>query len=167
MKKIKGSLKELPLPLIGKILLGAVAIFGVAVFAPSLLFSGQHAMHSVVEMGLELSVLVLFGLSLLKLIFLEICLETGWTGGDIFPITFASILQGFAFAQLLPGYDPLFVVLVVSLSLAVTLLQKEWLAGIFISLFFPIKLWPIALILIFILRWIGIKVKAGRVHDAA
>ena len=166
MKKIKGSLKKYSLPLIGKILLGAVAIFGVAVFAPSLLFSGQHAMHSVVEMGLELPVLALLGLSLLKLIFLEVCLETGWTGGDIFPITFASILQGFAFAQLLPGYDPLFVVLVVSLSLAVTLLQKEWLAGIVISLFFPIKLWPIALILIFILRWIGIKVKAGRVHDA-
>ena len=167
MKKIKGSLKKLPLPLIGKILLGAAAIFGIAVFAPSLLFSGQHAMHSVVEMGLELPVLVLFGLSLLKLLFLDICLETGWTGGDIFPITFASILQGFAFAQLLPGYDSLFVVLVVSLSLAVTLLQKEWLAGIFISLFFPVKLWPIALILIFMLRWIGIKVKAGRVHDAA
>ena len=167
MKKIKVCLKKYSLPLIGKILLGAVAIFGVAVFAPSLLFSGQHAMHSVVEMGLELPVLALLGLSLLKLIFLEVCLETGWTGGDIFPITFASILQGFTFAQLLPGYDPLFVVLVVSLSLAVTLLQKEWLAGIFISLFFPIKLWPIALILIFILRWIGIKVKAGRVHDAA
>ncbi len=164
MKKIKGSLKKLPLPLIGKILLGAVAIFGVAVFAPSLLFSGQHAMHSVVEMGLELPVLALLGLSLLKLIFLEVCLETGWTGGDIFPITFASILQGFAFAQLLPGYDPLFVVLVVSLSLAVTLLQKEWLAGIFISLFFPIKLWPIALLLIFILRWMGTKVKVGEAH---
>lgn len=164
MKKIKGSLKKYSLPLIGKILLGAVAIFGVAVFAPSLLFSGQHAMHSVVEMGLELPVLALLGLSLLKLIFLEICLETGWTGGDIFPITFASILQGFAFAQLLPGYDPLFVVLVVSLSLAVTLLQKEWLAGIVISLFFPIKLWPIALLLIFILRWLGTKVKVGEVH---
>ena len=161
MKKIKGSLKQLPLPLIGKILLGAAAIFGVAVFAPSLLFSGQHAMHSVVEMGLELPVLALLGLSLLKLIFLEVCLETGWTGGDIFPITFASILQGFAFAQLLPAYDPLFVVLVISLSLAVTLLQKEWLAGIFISLFFPVKLWPIALILIFILRWLGTKVKTG------
>ena len=167
MKKTKGSLKKLPLPLIGKILLGAVAIFGVAVFAPSLLFSGQHSMHLVAEMGIEMSVFLLFALSLLKLVFLEICLETGWTGGDIFPITFASILQGFAFTQLLPGYDPLFVVLVVSLSLAVTLLQKEWLAGIFISLFFPVKLWPIALILIFILRWIGIKVKAGRVHDAA
>ena len=164
MKKIKGSLKQLPLPLIGKIMIGAVAIFGVAVFAPSLLFSGQHAMHSVVEMGLELPVLALLGLSLLKLIFLEICLETGWTGGDIFPITFASILQSFAFAQFLPGYDPLFVVLVVSLSLAVTLLQKEWLAGIFISLFFPIRLWPIALLLIFILRWIGTKVKVGEAH---
>ncbi len=164
MKKIKGSLKKLPLPLIGKILIGAAAIFGVAVFAPSLLFSGQHAMHSVVEMGLELPVLALLGLSLLKLIFLEVCLETGWTGGDIFPITFASILQGFAFAQLLPAYDPLFVVLVISLSLAVTLLQKEWLAGIFISLFFPIKLWPIALLLIFILRWLGTKVKVGEAH---
>ncbi|WP_373760512.1 chloride channel protein [Streptococcus ferus] len=164
MKKIKAVLKKYSLPLIGKILIGAVAIFGVAVFAPSLLFSGQHAMHSVVEMGIEMSVFLLFALSLLKLIFLEVCLETGWTGGDIFPITFASILQGFAFAQLLPGYDPLFVVLVVSLSLAVTLLQKEWLAGIFISLFFPIKLWAIALLLIFILRWLGTKVKVGEAH---
>ena len=167
MKKIKAVLKAYSLPLFAKVMLGAIAIFGIAVFAPSLLFSGQHAMHSVVEMGLELPVLVLFGLSLLKLLFLEICLETGWTGGDIFPITFASILQGFAVAQLLPGYDPLFVVLVVSLSMAVTLLQKEWLAGIFISLFFPVKLWPIALILIFMLRWMGIKVKAGRVHGEA
>ena len=94
MKKIKAVLKAYSLPLFAKVMLGAIAIFGIAVFAPSLLFSGQHAMHSVVEMGLELPVLVLFGLSLLKLLFLEICLETGWTGGDIFPITFASILQG-------------------------------------------------------------------------
>lgn len=165
MKKIKAVLKTYSLPLFAKVMLGAIAIFGIAFFAPSLLFSGQHAMHSVVEMGLELPVLALLGLSLLKLIFLEICLETGWTGGDIFPITFASILQGFAFAQLLPGYDPLFVVLVVSLSLAVTLLQKEWLAGIFISLFFPVKLWPVALVLILVLQQTAKKMQEGSPHE--
>ncbi|MFC3932137.1 chloride channel protein [Streptococcus dentapri] len=164
IKKLKRHLRKLSMPLIGKILIGAAAIFGIAVFAPSLLFSGQHAMHLVVDMGMKLPALVLIGLSLIKLLFLEVCLETGWTGGDIFPITFASILQGFAFAQFLPGYDPLFVVLVVSLSLAVTLLGKEWLAGIFISLFFPLKLWPVALILIFILQWLGKKVKVEDAH---
>lgn len=60
MKKIKAVLKAYSLPLFAKVMLGAIAIFGIAVFAPSLLFSGQHAMHSVVEMGLELPVLVLF-----------------------------------------------------------------------------------------------------------
>ncbi|EJN93468.1 chloride channel protein [Streptococcus ratti] len=152
VKKVKAVFGKFSISLLGRILLGAAFIFFISVFAPSLLFSGQHAMPLVLDMGVEMPAFALIALSLLKLLFLEVCLGTGWTGGDIFPVAFASILQGFALAQLLPSYDSLFVVLVVSLSLSMLLLQKEWLAGVFISLFFPIKLWPITLLLIILFR---------------
>ncbi|HFU4054813.1 TPA: chloride channel protein [Streptococcus suis] len=145
---IRASLNRLNLSLSIKISLGAFAIFVATILAPTLLFSGQHSLHSIVELGMEMPVLTLLILSLAKLIFLDFCLWTGWTGGDIFPITFAAFLQGFAVAQMFPQVDSLFVVLVVSLSMAIALLEKEWLAGIFISLFFPMQLLPLSLLLV-------------------
>lgn len=145
---IRTRLNRFNLTLAIKISIGGVAIFLVTVLAPTLLFSGQHSLHSIVELGLETPVLSLMILSFVKLIFLEICLWSGWTGGDIFPVTFAAFLQGFAVAQVFPQVDNLFVVLVVSLSMAIALLEKEWLAGIFISLFFPIQLLPLSLLMI-------------------
>ena len=145
---IRGGLGRLNFTLPTKLSLGGIAIFWVTLLAPTLLFSGQHSLYSVVELGLETPVLTLIFLSFAKLLFLEICLWSGWTGGDIFPITFAAFLQGFAVAQVFPQVDSLFVVLVVSLSMAIALLEKEWLAGIFISLFFPIQFFPVSLLMI-------------------
>ncbi|MFS1664686.1 chloride channel protein [Streptococcus sp. zg-JUN1979] len=145
---IHRGLDTLNLSLWAKISLGGLVIFLVTMVAPTLLFSGQHSLHSVVELGLKTPVLTLIVLSFAKLLFLEISLWSGWTGGDIFPITFAAFLQGFAVAQVFPQVDSLFVVLVVSLSMAIALLEKEWLAGVFISLFFPIQLLPVSLLTI-------------------
>ncbi|HEL1630327.1 TPA: chloride channel protein [Streptococcus suis] len=145
---IRASLDRLNLSLSTKISLGALSIFLVTMLAPNLLFSGQHSLHTIVEVGMETPILTLIFLSFAKLIFLDFCLWTGWTGGDIFPVTFAAFLQGFAVAQLFPQADSLFVVLVVSLSMAIALLEKEWLAGLFISLFFPIQLLPVSLLVI-------------------
>ncbi|MDE7023048.1 MAG: chloride transporter, partial [Ligilactobacillus sp.] len=100
------------------------------------------------KLGGTLPILTLIGLSLLKLLFLEVCLQTGWVGGDIFPITFASLLHGFAIAQLFPAYDSLFIIATVSLTLASTLLENELLALIFISLFFPLEILPLAVVLL-------------------
>ncbi|MBO4107435.1 chloride channel protein [Streptococcus suis] len=145
---IRARLDRLNLSLSIKISLGALSIFLVTMLAPTLLFSGQHSLHSIVEVGMETPILTLILLSFAKLLFLDFCLWTGWTGGDIFPVTFAAFLHGFAVAQLFPQADSLFVVLVVSLSMAIALLEKEWLAGIFISLFFPLQLLPVSLLVI-------------------
>ncbi len=142
------NLEHLRISMPVKISICAVAILLMRLFVPTLLFSGQHSLHTVAELGMSTPVMNLFILSILKLLFLDLCLWAGWTGGDIFPVTFAAFLQGFGVAQLFPQVDSLFIVLVVSLSLAITLLEKEWLAGIFISLFFPVTLFPIALLVI-------------------
>lgn len=147
-RMIGGGLDKLNLSTSLKLSLGGLAVFVVTLLAPTLLFSGQHSLHSIVELGMETPVLTLIFLSFAKFLFLEICLWSGWTGGDIFPITFASFLQGFAVAQMFPQVDSLFVVLVVSLAMAIALLEKEWLAGIFISLFFPMQLLPVSLLMI-------------------
>ena len=131
-----------------KTMFGATMIGMIAIFFPNLLFSGQHSLPLAVKLGSTMPVLTLIGLSLLKLIFLEVCLQTGWVGGDIFPITFASLLHGFAIAQLFPTYDNLFIIATISLTLASTLLENELLALIFISLFFPLEILPLAIVLL-------------------
>ncbi len=130
------------------LIIGALAILMMANTFPTLLFSGQHSMHLLHDVGMEIPSLLLLGLSLLKLLFLEVCILSGWTGGDIFPITFASVLHGFAIAQLFPGYDSLLIVLAVSLSFAIGLLGNEWLAGLFLSLFFPSNLWLLSFLMV-------------------
>ncbi|MET3644391.1 chloride channel protein [Streptococcus gallinaceus] len=166
MMFLRARLERLKLSLSCKIGLGAIAIFLVTLLAPSLLFSGQHSLHSIVELGMKTPIQTLFVLSFAKLIFLDLCLWSGWTGGDIFPVTFASFLQGFAVAQLFPQTDRLFVVLVVSLSIAITLLEKEWLAGIFISLFFPIQLFPVSLLVVG-LTILGRKILLDKSHKSS
>lgn len=131
-----------------KTMSGAAMIGMIGIFFPNLLFSGQHSLPLAVKLGATLPILTLIGLSLLKLLFLEVCLQTGWVGGDIFPITFASLLHGFAIAQLFPAYDSLFIIATVSLTLASTLLENELLALIFISLFFPLEILPLAVVLL-------------------
>ncbi len=149
VRKAFGSLKlgeKISLPI--KIALGGLTIFITSQVAPDLLFSGQHSMHTLFDMGLEASALLLCLLAIGKLLLLDINLWAGWTGGDIFPLTFASLLQGFAVAKLLETHalDTPFVVLVVGLAIAMRLMENRILALIFVSLFFPVNRWPISLL---------------------
>lgn len=148
--------KQLTLPLGLQLACGGIAIIIISFLAPSLLFSGQHSMEFLATEGLSQSFATLMILSFGKLIFLDLCLGSGWTGGDIFPVTFATILQGFAITHISPQLDPLFVVLVVSITMSFALLDNTWIAAIFISLFFPSNLWFISFLIV-ILYLFGTK----------
>lgn len=130
---------------IKKALIGSVAIFLIGIFFPNLLFSGQLSLSLAPFVGSEASFLVLTMIALLKLLFLQICLNTGWIGGDIFPIVFAAIIQGFAISQLIPQTDRLLIVAVVSTSIAIAIIKAPFPVGLFMMLFFPINLSPIIL----------------------
>ena len=147
-KFIRKSFKRIEIPLILKTFIGSASIFIVAILFPNLLFSGQHSLHLVTEIGINESFIILFVLSVIKLIFLEICLNTGWVGGNIFPVVFSAILQGFAIAKLFPGMDTIFIVSVVSISIVMTIIKRPILSGFFVSLFFPIVLLPIEMSII-------------------
>ena len=131
---------------IKKALLGAIAISLMAIFLPSLLFSGQTSLGAVPESYLHYSVFFLLFLVLLKLVFLEICLNTGWVGGDIFPIVFASILFGFALSQVFSGFDALFVTSVLATAMASTIIGSPIGVAVFVALFFPMNILPIIIL---------------------
>ncbi|SER82480.1 H+/Cl-antiporter ClcA [Isobaculum melis] len=142
MKKIFSFGKHRPIQMA---LIGSAAIFLIAVYLPNLLFSGQLSLSLVPYVGMKESVILLSIVALIKLIYLQVCLNTGWTGGDIFPVVFASIIQGFAMAQLFPQYDTLLIVAIVSTSMSIVILKSPIVVGIFIALFFPLNLLPIIL----------------------
>lgn len=136
-------------------LIGGLSIFLIAYYTPRLLFSGQQAIEVLVSQEIATSFLILSGLGVIKLIFLEVCLHTGWIGGNIFPIFLAAILQGFGIAVLLPNYDSLFVVAIVSTCLSLVMIDSPVVTGIFILLFFPLNLAPVIISLV--LSYVGVK----------
>ena len=138
--------ERLALPLAVKVAAGAIGILVVAGLAPDLLFSGQHSVHLLIGTWRTASPWFLTGMTALKLIFLAWCLQFHWRGGDIFPVLFASLAQGFAVAAWLPSFDALFVVAVVATAMAGSLLDSPIVAGIMVLLFCPVNLWLVILI---------------------
>lgn len=136
---------------IRKALVGSLAIFLIASFVPKLLFSGQLSLSLVPFIGTQASFLFLTLMALIKLVFLQICLNTGWVGGDIFPIVFSAIIQGFAMAQLFPEWDRLLIVSVVSASISMTIIDSPLVVGVFVMLFFPLTISPVILLTVLLI----------------
>ncbi|KRN98681.1 chloride channel protein [Companilactobacillus kimchiensis] len=134
------------LSLLQKVILGAVGIILVSYLAPDLLFSGQHSLHLLIGSWSHKSAGFLTVMALLKLVFLAWCLNLNWRGGDIFPITFAAMTEGFAAASLLPNYDALFVTAIIATTI-MSELASPIVAGIFLLFFFPIILSPVIIVI--------------------
>ncbi|WEG75655.1 chloride channel protein [Vagococcus intermedius] len=135
-----------------KTLIGSLAIFIVAMLTPNLLFSGQIAMGNIPTDYTLFSVLTLVLIVSVNLLFLQICLNTGWIGGDIFPIVFSAFILGFGISQLFPTVDTLFIVSTVASTMTFTILSSSLIATFFIALFFPLKLFPIIVLAVFALK---------------
>ncbi|RST60695.1 chloride channel protein [Siminovitchia terrae] len=128
--------------------IGGIGIGLMSLIAPNLLFSGQLSMRDLPSLIPTLSITILILGSVLKLIFMEFCLKSGWIGGNVLPVIFASILQGYAIATLFPQLDMLFIVAVIGSSASIAILKTPLLVGLALMLFFPKELAPIILIIV-------------------
>lgn len=122
-----------------KVYLGAFFIFLIFIINKNLLFSGQHSMHLVVTFAKEVPFYILIIFSIIKILLLSICINTGWKGGDIFPLLFASFLQGYAISSLFPNIDYLLIIATLSTAFLTTVSSHIIVVLLFISLFFPLK----------------------------
>lgn len=156
-KKIANAFNRLGNKPILKALIGSFTIYMIAIFTPSLLFSGQTSLGAVPLDYQDYSVLILLFVVVLKLLFLQVCLNTGWVGGDIFPVVFSAIIFGHGVSLLVPMFDTVFVVSVVATTMSMAMLNAGLLVAVFVALFFPLTLFPVILMTGLVLKYVQTK----------
>jgi H+/Cl- antiporter ClcA len=84
-------------------LLGGLAMGFIGALLPLTLFSGESGTADLISHAAEIGVLMLIVLAIAKLFATSLLLATGWKGGYIFPIMFASVALGLGANLLFPG----------------------------------------------------------------
>lgn len=128
-----------------RLAIGAIAIFLTYLVGVDYLFSGQFNLEALIQDGQNIATISLIGIALLKLALLYICSHSGWRGGDIFPLTYASFALALALAQLI-GVDPLLSMALIVPALLMQATHMGLIACIFVALFFPLGALPVLII---------------------
>jgi H+/Cl- antiporter ClcA len=84
-------------------LLGGLGMGIIGALLPLTLFSGEAETADLIVQAAEIGVLMLIVLGLAKLLTTSLLLATGWKGGYIFPIMFASVALGLAVNLVFPS----------------------------------------------------------------
>jgi H+/Cl- antiporter ClcA len=84
-------------------LIGGLGMGIIGALLPLTLFSGEAETTDLIFHAAEIGVVMLIVLGLAKLLATALVLATGWKGGYIFPIMFASVALGLAVDLLFPG----------------------------------------------------------------
>lgn len=128
------------------IALGGLAIWLSGLFSTKILFSGQHNFHLFHEGFGNQPIAILLSISFAKLLLITIVKETGWLGGDIFPIIFSATLQGFVVGHFLPNVDLIFAVVIFAMGMSAAMLNLPLVVGsIFAAFYAPTNLWPLVM----------------------
>jgi len=112
-------------------LLGGVGMGIIGALLPLTLFSGETGTSDLIAHAVEIGVLMLIVLSVAKLLATTLVLATGWKGGYIFPIMFASVALGLA-ANLLFPHIPVAVAVAATMAGALVATMR---APLFAALF--------------------------------
>ena len=84
-------------------LIGGLGMGLIGAILPLTLFSGEKETADLIAHAAEIGVLMLILLGFLKLFATSLLLATGWKGGYIFPILFASVALGMAVNLVFPS----------------------------------------------------------------
>jgi H+/Cl- antiporter ClcA len=84
-------------------LIGGLGMGIIGALLPLTLFSGEEQTADLIAHATEIGVVMLVVLALAKLFASTLLLATGWKGGYIFPIMFASVALGLAVNLIFPG----------------------------------------------------------------
>ena len=112
-------------------LIGGLGMGIIGALLPLTLFSGESETTELITQAAEIGVVMLIILAVSKLLATSLLLATGWKGGYIFPIMFASIALGLAMNLLFPGI-PIAVIVAATVAGALVAALK---APLFAALF--------------------------------
>lgn len=86
-----------------KTVAAGIVIAIVCYFLPALLFSGQAQIHAIMKDPAALGIGMLLLFAILKIVLLALSFKSGFIGGPLFPLLFASTMIGLALSLAFPG----------------------------------------------------------------
>jgi H+/Cl- antiporter ClcA len=102
LKRLQQFFQPMKNRLVLRGLIGGLGMGVIGALLPLTLFSGEEQIVDLMSRAAELGVAMLIILSLAKLFATSLLLATGWKGGYIFPLMFASVAMGLAVKSLFP-----------------------------------------------------------------
>ena len=124
-------------------LIGGLALGLIGAALPLTLFSGEEGTLDLITHAAEIGVVMLVVLGLAKLFTATLLLATGWKGGYIFPIMFASVALGLAVNLLFPAIPVAVTVAATMAGALVAALKAPLFAALFTSTLVQIETSPV------------------------
>ena len=124
-------------------LIGGLALGIIGAFLPLVLFSGEEGTTDLITHAAEIGVVMLVVLGLAKLFASTLLLATGWKGGYIFPIMFASVAIGLAVNLIFPGIPVAVTVAATMAGALVAALKAPIYAALFTSAMVQVETSPV------------------------
>jgi chloride channel protein, CIC family len=112
-------------------LIGGLGMGIIGALLPLTLFSGESQTGELITKAAEIGVVMLIVLGLAKLFATTLLLATGWKGGYIFPILFASVALGLAVSLLFPAISTPVAVAATMAGVLVAALKAPLFAALF------------------------------------
>lgn len=134
LDKLFYSLQSRPvvIGMIGGIILGALGSI-----SPLILFSGQAGLGRLFVEGAGLNGFFLILIGLLKMIATKSNTVSGWKGGEIFPIMFASAAIGLGISHLFPAIHPMIAIAALMAATVTVVLDNIFLSLAIMAIFLP------------------------------
>jgi len=118
-------------------LIGGVCLAAFAVILPWTMFSGETEMGEMISCWQQLSIATLICSALGKIVLINLCINFGWRGGNIFPLIFAGVSMGYGLVTL-TGINSVFGVALVASALCGYVMRKPVTVIAILMLCFPI-----------------------------
>lgn len=133
LKRLQGLFQPMKAHVVVRGLIGGLGMGLIGALLPLTLFSGEAETVDLITHAAELGVVMLIVLGLAKLLATTLLLATGWKGGYIFPIMFASVALGLAVNLVFPGIPVAVTVAATMAGALVAALKAPLFAALFTS----------------------------------
>lgn len=148
-------------------LLGGLGMGIIGALLPLTLFSGEEETTELMTHAVEIGVVMLIVLAAAKLFATSLLLSTGWKGGYIFPILFASVALGQAMGLLFPGIPVAVIVAATMAGALVAALKAPLFAALFTLVLVQKETAPVVAVAVVISALLTALVALRAAHRAA
>ncbi len=167
LKRLQQLFQPMKKHLVLRGLIGGLGLGLLGAFLPLTLFSGEEGTTDLIVHAAEIGVVMLIVLGLVKIFTSSLLLATGWKGGYIFPIIFASVALGMAVNLIFPGIPVAVTVAATTAGALVAALKAPLFAALFTSALVQIETSPVIAVAVVVSALLTALLALYAAHRAA